>query len=150
MFVWRLFTVLRQISVTGSCSGNQNVASGPTSRAAQVSNSTAVLMTIAAGPQRAVLEIYGKCCIRCNIKFGANLCAPSVAQINQTSTHSFKNLRFIPVIHSTELSQGWTHEKICNTKTHQKVNLGYSEVTLESRDYLRAAAKLLLDMRLVF
>lgn len=84
------------------------------------------------------------------VKFGANIFAPSVAQINQTSTHSFKNLPFIPVIHSTELSHGWTHEKIRNTKTHQKVNVGYSEVMLESRDYLRAAAKLLLDMRPVF
>lgn len=92
------------------------------------------------------MKIYEKCCIRCNIKFGANL----FTQINQTSTHSFKNLPFIPVIHSTELSQGWTHEKKRNTKTHQKVNLGYSEVMWESRDYLRAAAKLLLDMRPVF
>lgn len=147
MFVWRLFTVLRQITVTGSCSGSQNIEPGSTSGVGQVGNSTAVLMTSAAGPQGGVLKIYGKCCITCNIKFGANLFAPSVAQINQTSTHSFKNLPFIPVIHSTEL---WTHEKIRNTKTHQKVNLGYSEVTLESRDYLRAAAKLLLDMRPVF
>lgn len=150
MFVWYLFTVLRQIIVTGSCSGNQNVESDPTSRGGEVGNSTAVSMTGAAGPQGGVLKIYGKCCIRCNIKFGANLFVPSVAQINQTSTHSFKNSPFIPIIHSTELSQGWTHQKIHNTKTHQTVNLGYSEVTLESRNYLRAVAKLLLDMRPVF
>lgn len=45
------------------------------------------------------------------VKFGANIFPPSVAQINQTSTHIFKNSPFIPVIHSTEHSQGWTHEK---------------------------------------